>query len=175
LETRPHPSTKLSEFNPFQREELFGHDPFFKSETAEHRYRSVYLPIVRGVLPEALKLFDFADPGRPVAQRDESTVPAQSLYLLNSPWMIDVSQALTRRVTASEALDDARLTQLLLLALSRSPTTAERARMIEFLNQPSERISGAVAKGETPTDETLARWTSLCQAILTSSEFRHLP
>lgn len=175
LEICPHPSTKLSEFNPFQREELFGHDPFFKSETAEHRYRSVYLPIVRGVLPEALKLFDFADPSRPVAQRDESTVPAQSLYLLNSPWMIDVSQALTRRVTASEALDDARLTQLLLLALSRSPTTAERARMIEFLNQPSERISGAVAKGETPTDETLARWTSLCQAILTSSEFRHLP
>lgn len=175
LEPKPYPGTKLSEFNPFQREELFGFDPFFKPETAEHRYRSVYLPIVRGVLPEALKLFDFADPSRPVAQRDESTVPAQSLYLMNSPWVIDVSQALARRIMAVSDQDDARLQHLFALAFSHPIAADEQARLKDFLTLPAEQLPTTASKPADPASEQLARWTSLCQAILTSSEFRHLP
>ena len=53
----------------------------------DSNYRSVYLSIVRNAEPEALTLFDFADPSIVVGHREETTVPSQSLYLLNSPFV----------------------------------------------------------------------------------------
>ncbi|MEZ0258659.1 MAG: DUF1549 domain-containing protein, partial [Chthoniobacter sp.] len=47
--------------------------------------RSVYLPIARELLPDALAVFDFAEPGFVSGQRETTTVPSQALFLLNSP------------------------------------------------------------------------------------------
>ena len=43
--------------------------------TTEVRYRSVYLPILRDDLPEALGLFDFADPSVSKPKRESTNVP----------------------------------------------------------------------------------------------------
>ena len=54
--------------------------------------RSVYLPIIRDDLPEALALFDFADPNATQGRRETTNVPSQSLYLMNSDYVTYVSQ-----------------------------------------------------------------------------------
>ncbi|MCG8601671.1 MAG: PSD1 and planctomycete cytochrome C domain-containing protein, partial [Verrucomicrobiales bacterium] len=50
--------------------------------------RSVYLPIVRGLVPESLALFDFADPSLLSGKREITTVPSQALYMMNSNFII---------------------------------------------------------------------------------------
>ena len=50
--------------------------------------RSVYLPVVRDHLPDALAAFDFAEPSLVTGQRATTSVPSQSLYLMNSPFVI---------------------------------------------------------------------------------------
>jgi hypothetical protein len=50
--------------------------------------RSVYLPVLRNNFLDSLALFDFPDPGLIVAERATTTVPAQGLYLLNSPFVM---------------------------------------------------------------------------------------
>ena len=44
------------------------------------------LPIARDMLPDALAVFDFAEPGFVNGSRETTNVPAQALYLLNSPF-----------------------------------------------------------------------------------------
>ncbi len=62
--------------------------------------RSVYLPIAREMLPDALAVFDFAEPGFVTGSRETTSVPSQALYLLNSPFI-------HRRAEARRALDGA--------------------------------------------------------------------
>ena len=64
-------------------------------------YRSVYLPIVRDVLPESLALFDFANPALVTGDRETTNVPSQSLYLLNNAQVVALSDAFARRVYES--------------------------------------------------------------------------
>ena len=49
--------------------------------------RAVYLPILRDNILESLALFDFADPNLVVGERVATDVPAQGLFLLNSPFV----------------------------------------------------------------------------------------
>lgn len=141
-------------------------------EALEHSRRSIYLSIIRGNLPETLRLFDMADPSVSTAQRDETIVPAQASFLMNSTWLIAQAEALADRlahdvgnvsdVGSVESVDAARLDRLYALALGRRPTETERRRAAEF-------ISRAAA-----TDAARrAAWVSLCQALLACTEFRY--
>lgn len=51
--------------------------------------RSIYLPIARELLPDALAVFDFAEPGFVNGSRETTNVPSQALFLLNSPMSPD--------------------------------------------------------------------------------------
>ena len=55
---------------------------------AQGNLRSVYLGVMRNNFVEALALFDFPDSSMVSPQRATTTVPAQGLYLLNSPFVI---------------------------------------------------------------------------------------
>jgi hypothetical protein len=124
--------------------------------------RSVYLGIVRGApLPELLALFDVANPNLVVAQREVTTVPAQSLYLLNSPWVVEQAGAFARRL-ADRGLDDAgRIDLAYRLAFARPATEAEKARSLAYLRQ-----AGGVASEKA--------WAGFCQALFAAAEFRYL-
>ncbi len=128
-------------------------------------YRSVYLPIVRNGVPEALGLFDFADPSIVVGRREITTVPTQSLFMMNSPFILTQSQALARRLQqeVSEGGDGARVERLYLLAFGRRPTDTQRERAIGFVADMSEKLKSRDAA-----------WTTLCQTLLASAEFRYL-
>ncbi|MEX1222956.1 MAG: DUF1549 and DUF1553 domain-containing protein, partial [Pirellulales bacterium] len=82
--------------------------------------RSVYLPIVRNAVPEALNLFDFAEPDMVVGRRQETTSPTQSLYLMNSDFVRRAAKQLAAR-TADETSDEDRIRRMYWHTVSRAP------------------------------------------------------
>src|SRR5690606_12768314 len=56
--------------------------------------RTIYLPVIRNELPSLMRVFDFADPDYGIDARDETTVPSQALWMLNSPEMRDGAKKL---------------------------------------------------------------------------------
>ena len=132
-------------------------------ETKDANVRSVYLGVLRGApLPELLTMFDVANPNLAVAQREVTTVPAQSLFLLNSPWVVTQSKAFAQRVLADKKLDDAgRVDLAYRLALARSPNDAEKAKALAY-------VKGAGVAGADRA------WSGFCQALFASAEFRYV-
>jgi hypothetical protein len=171
---QPMERSLIAKLDPFKDEEYFPHAVPLKPENMEHRHRSVYLPIVRGYLPETLKTFDFADPNAPIGMRDETTVPIQASFLMNSPWMLAQARHWAERMTADGSLDeDGRIERMYEMALGRAPTDAERRRVREYLAQPEERLP-TKGPAPTPAQQQLERWISVGQTLLASAEFRYV-
>src|SRR5690606_4588289 len=70
--------------------------------------RSIYLPIIRNELPSFLTVFDFAGPDVVTGRRPVTNVPAQSLFLLNSPFVKQQARATAERLL-KETEDDSAL------------------------------------------------------------------
>jgi cytochrome c553 len=103
---------------------------------AASRHRSVYLPLLRGLTPNSLAAFDFAEQGMVTGARDTTTVAPQALYLLNDPFVRAQSQALAQRLLQPAEMSDARRIDLAYrLALGRAAKPAETARAGEYLTQ----------------------------------------
>ena len=133
---------------------------------ASDPHRSVYLPVVRDRVLESLALFDFADPSLVTGERATTTGPAQALYFMNGTFVSRQAEALADRVRASEGDDAQRVDRAYRLALARLPTTAERDRARAFLRDFASRAGGA--------DPARAAWSTFCQALFASAEFRYL-
>jgi hypothetical protein len=135
--------------------------------------RSVYLPIFRNVIPEVLDAFDFADPNVVTGQRDVTTVAPQALFMLNSTFVSAQAKEFATRVAKTAAKNDtARVDLAYKLALGRSPTTPERTRAIAYIDTYLRDPSAN--KSKDPDKNKLEAWTSLCQALFASAEFRYL-
>jgi hypothetical protein len=130
-------------------------------------YRSVYLPIIRGILPESLNLFDYPDPSNPQSVRDSTNVPAQSLYFMNSPFVIRQSEQSANRVIDAAKDRTERIGRAYQLILGRFPSADESNRIDAFLT--------ATLQGEkTEPDLLRSAWTTVCQSLFATAEFRHL-
>jgi len=156
----PYPPQKpfLERFHPQKDAELHTFKPFLTPAAIVDTHRSVYLPVVRGTLPEVFTLFNFAAPERPVAQRDESILPAQSLYLMNNPWVIEQARHTAKRLLAGAKDDRERIIRLHTLAFARQPTPEEMQRMLRFVTNGNEDT-----------------WTTLCHTVMAAAEFRITP
>lgn len=124
-------------------------------------HRTVYLSIVRDGLPEMLTLFDFPDPSLIIGERATTTVPAQSLFLMNNPFVIRQAEALADRLLAAGDDDASRLTRAYQLCYSRPPSAKELQNAQQFLEDYGRNQSRRSA------------WTALCQALFASAEFSH--
>jgi Protein of unknown function (DUF1553)/Protein of unknown function (DUF1549) len=123
--------------------------------------RSVYLPVFRSKLPGMFTVFDFAEPDQVNGQRDVTTVPPQALFMLNNPFVIDVSERAAQRILEQDVSDEAtRVRYAYAYTLCRYPTEIETQRALAFLETGEDRES---------------RWSSLTQALYSSAEFRYVP
>jgi hypothetical protein len=139
------------------------------AEMAAIPHRAVYMPVVRGALPEVLALFDFADPSTLVGRRDTTTVPAQGLYLLNSRAIIAEASHTADRLLARDDWNDARrLEWLFELALARKPSDVELSELAQYLVEEQQQ------EGAPPEAARRQAWVSLCQVVLSSSELRYV-
>jgi hypothetical protein len=141
-------------------------------------HRSVYLPLVRGVPPRSLEVFDFAEQGMVTGSRDTTTVVTQALYLLNDPFVRRQSLALAWRLLREQGDDPGRIALAYRLTLGREPTAKEVRRARDYLADYEAAADTPVIadKEETirPPDARSAAWMSFCQALLGSAEFRYL-
>jgi hypothetical protein len=79
--------------------------------------RTIYSIIERERPLALLKTFDVADPEQHSPQRYQTTVPQQGLFLLNSPFIGEIAQALAARATS--------ITDLYNRVLGRDPTSKD--------------------------------------------------
>jgi mono/diheme cytochrome c family protein len=97
-------------------------------------HRSLYLPLVRGVTPRSLEVFDFAEQGMVTGSRDSTTVPTQALYLLNDPFVRRESLTLAERLLQpADANDEDRVNRAYQLAFGRPATSQEIDRASSYL------------------------------------------
>lgn len=132
------------------------------------RRRSVYLQQKRTQVTTLLDLFDAPSIVANCAFRTSSTVPLQSLALLNSTFARLRAQAFARRLAESANSDPgARLRMGFVLALGRQPLTEEFAAAQRFLQR--QRLEYA-----SQQDSEQRAWVDLCQMILASNAFLYL-
>jgi cytochrome c553 len=161
--------SKAEDINAMIRPNRVGADDEFYTS---FRKRSVYLPIVRNMLPDVLALFDAADPNGVTAVRNETTVASQGLFLLNHPLVRGQSRTFAERIMAGAALPDERRIELAhRLAYGRSATPIEQDDTQAFLL--SFMQSSALA-GKPEQEQRLAAWQAFCQSLLCSNEFLYL-
>jgi Protein of unknown function (DUF1553)/Protein of unknown function (DUF1549)/Planctomycete cytochrome C len=96
-------------------------------------WRSVYLPLLRGLTPRTLEAFDPVEQTLVTGQRQTTTVPSQALYLLNSSFVRQRALGTAERVLNRAGTDPGRVRELYRLILGRAPTLAELARTSAFL------------------------------------------
>ncbi|MGL4552671.1 MAG: DUF1553 domain-containing protein, partial [Gemmataceae bacterium] len=142
---------------------LIGLDARIPADLDGSLHRSVYLPVLRDRLPDALELFDFAEPSLVTGDRETTNVPLQALYLMNGRFVQARARGLADRV-AREAGGEARLALAFRLCFGRPPDAAEARMVAAFL----DRGSGADEKARR---QLLA---ACCQALLSAAEFRNL-
>ncbi|MFN7922907.1 MAG: PSD1 and planctomycete cytochrome C domain-containing protein [Bryobacteraceae bacterium] len=132
--------------------------------------RSVYLEIRRNVTNPFLDVFDFPKPSSTRGQRDVTTVPAQSLAMMNSPFVIDQAEKWARSALEDGATAPAqRAGAMFQRALGRAPSPRELDRSLTFL------ADLATEHGATPALMTDFRvWRDFAQSIFNLEEFLYV-
>ncbi len=122
------------------------------------RHRSVYLPLLRGLTPISLSVFDFAEQGMVTGQRDQTNVPPQSLYLLNDAFVIREAVTIARRALREEQDNAQRVTAAYRQILGRNPDEVELRTALDFVREYSEVAfrSTAAKTGHEPIAATPA-------------------
>ena len=131
-----------------------------KTERASQNYeRTLYLPVVRtGTQPGSARLrdvFDFPQPAQITSKRNETTVPTQSLYLLNADLIRQRAADLASDLLAGDGTDTTRIERLWLRVLNRPITEVEKADALAFLKE----------------DKPSVAWTELARALFGTNEF----
>ncbi|MHC5544299.1 DUF1553 domain-containing protein, partial [Singulisphaera rosea] len=127
--------------------------------------RTLYAKVSRHELDSLLRLFDFPDPNITSDKRNQTTVPQQQLFVLNSPFVVEQARALAARLQ-EEADDDARIRRAYLLLYGR-PADGDEVEMGRAY------LASADEPGEAPAGRQ-TRWQRYAQALLGSNEVLYL-
>jgi hypothetical protein len=130
-------------------------------------YRTVYLPVLRALVPSLYTTFDFPDPCQISGQREVTTVAPQALFFMNGEFVHRcAADAAEQLLSERMSTDEQRVRMLYQRLFARGPDGEELADAIGFL----ERL-------EPPAGERNARhyrWTALVQALIAGGEFRYV-
>jgi hypothetical protein len=125
--------------------------------------RSIFLEVRRNFPNEFLLAFDFPRPAASAGRRPLATVPAQSLTLMNDPFVVHQSKLWAKRVQSAEPTTEGRLRMLYRDLLNRDPTADESA-------QAGRLVDAMKSRGQEP-----AGWELLAHAMFNLKEAIYLP
>jgi len=157
---------------------MFGYTgPANQSESAAVAHpklrRGVYQYIRRESLDHMMLMFDAPEPSRTQGDRETSSVPGQSLLMLNSALVHE-------QATAWAAKDmklrkgystEQRIEHLFATALGRQPSAQEVQSLVEFIDDQAEAY--ALSPAARGSDQRL--WTDLCHVLINAKEFLYIP
>ena len=113
-----------------------------RADTSTHR--SVYLPLLRGIIPRSLEAFDPVEQTLVTGSRESTTVPSQALYLLNSTFVREQSLALfERNLAGTGTSDEQNIRKAYVRVVGRQPTAREVENALAFLASYSASVSEA--------------------------------
>lgn len=92
--------------------------------------RTLYGLVDRQFFPSTLRVFDVANPDLHIAERSETTVPQQSLFFMNHPFVLTGVRDLSKATSVDET---ARIQALFQSLLQRESQADEMAEAKEFL------------------------------------------
>ncbi|SFJ01749.1 PSD1 and planctomycete cytochrome C domain-containing protein [Planctomicrobium piriforme] len=123
---------------------------------AANHHRSVYLPLLRGLVPASLEVFDFAEQGMVTGSRDVTTVAPQALYLLNNAMVRRSSLQLAETLLKQEHLSDAeRVEAAYQTILGRSAAEPETVRVQAYITEFAAAAEEFELLAQSTADETM--------------------
>ena len=131
---------------------VFGKSEKITELPYSHR-RTVYAYIDRQNLPNLFRSFDFASPDTHSPGRPYTSVPQQSLFLMNSDFVAELSSELGNRakqVATDEAKLRSTVVQLVRQILGRTPADDELELLTKFVSDAANK--------QAPSTETIERW-----------------
>ena len=134
-------------------------------------YRSVYMPSARDNLPEAMELFDPANPNIVTGKREETNVPDQALYLMNNAFVIEQAEAMAMRIYEGAETNRDRVSSAFAIAFARSASNKEIDDALAYMR--NFIIRAGTDSQNRQKIEKLSLIT-FCQSLLMSAEFRYL-
>ena len=128
--------------------------------------RSVYTKVVRNKRDPLLDVFDFPERFGSVGERNTTTSPTQSLFMINGDWMLARAKKLAERIV-SEAPggEDSRVRLAYRLVVARDATVPELERAVNFIY---DRRGDSKSVDLTQADAALV---DFCHVLLNSNEF----
>jgi len=152
--------------------------------------RTIYGYIDRLNIPEVYNQFDFANPENTMGKRYETIVPQQSLFLMNSPLVVEQARNLVDRPDfQSLTNDEDRVTLLYELVYQREPTPVETKLGLNFVvNSPeyesvpkmfipkqprpkiNQKLEASFASLPTGERKPLTPWEKYAHALLQANE-----
>ena len=112
--------------------------------------RTVYAEIDRQNLPAVFATFDFAAPTAHNAKRFETTVPQQSLYMMNNPFVAEQARTVAANAHAAEA--EIRIESMYRKVFARKPTSRELELGVAFVEGMGDVPPLEIEMAEQKTD-----------------------
>jgi hypothetical protein len=134
------------------------------------RRRSIYQRIRRNASNPFLEVFDAPKPSTTRGKRDVTNVPAQSLTMLNDPFVIDQSMKWANNVLRDDLGMETRIQQMFETALSRQPHEAELQAAVSYLADLALQHDVAA----TEIQSSLAVWQDFAHSLFCLKEFLYV-
>ena len=133
--------------------------------------RSVYIAVRRNFLPAMLSAFDFPVPFSAFGRRNVTNVPAQSLALMNDPFVLEQAKRWGEAAAGQAEMSAAeRVEDMYLRAFARPPSAEERSAALQFLQTQAEAYGIALDRFL----DDARPWADLAHALFNSKEFIYL-
>jgi hypothetical protein len=133
--------------------------------------RSIYTEVRRNFLFPFMQTFDTPMPFSTFGKRNSTNVPAQSLALLNDPFVLDQAQKWADTILENGPSSfEGRIQAIYMTAFSRAATLEEIAGAKAFLESIRETVAETA---DTEMEERLL-WKEYCHTIYNLKEFIYL-
>jgi hypothetical protein len=130
--------------------------------------RSLYIEVRRNFVAPMMRVFDTPVPHSTTGRRTSSNVPAQSLILMNDPFVAEQAQLWARRVLQGGRRTTAERVGILYRSIfSRDPTPTELEQALAFMR----RQQGLYGPAAEPAKAEERPWSDLCHVLLNVKEF----
>jgi hypothetical protein len=134
--------------------------------------RSIYLEVRRNFLDRMMTVFDRPTPFTTFGRRDVTNVPAQSLFLMNDPFIAEESGKMAAKLLAKESLSkEEKVVEAYLTTFSRPPSAEEISKGLVFLKE-TQLIAANNSEKMEATE--LMVWKEYCHALFNMKSFIYL-
>ncbi len=124
--------------------------------------RTVYLPVSRNALPNAMVVNDFVDSTMSAGERPETIVAPQALYLMNNGYVADQAKQFALKLTEEAGLGDEQ--------------RVRRAIRMAWTREADQEVVDLVLKhlASFPADKKPSAWESFGRMLFLSNNFHYI-